>query len=617
MKTFAEKPAQTATTRAPSGEHAAPPAPHPGLMEGPHERWTAQLQAMLNGGPRVAGLARTAEMLNQRPAGAVVQRAIKINPNFWYTDPRDIADALRREVDPVLLRKVQSMGRDGLTHPFDDWDQALEYAATLPDPGELVPVVEESRAEAGLGIHEAEEEKSPGVERASALSSLEGMGTMADLLHALSADVHRYMAPTGPESYDRVKKDYARVKKDVDRFNGILVDLAKTELWRGPFNVTVMVGDLKGFGDVTAGAKLARALKAFFGTIAEWRDVNVRLYLDKVANLQGPKDKKELESTIRTAKGVLGGANVGLENVDELAPLDKGIPSVSFAYPATNLANADFYVSQYGHDPFAPEESRYGSGPGFGALGVLPVPPEQRDAAVERGKKSEEGVLRTIDGLKGEFGLDSIHFGYFSIYKDRPKQFARNVVEHSPGTKIGVVLSRPQDEPGGIAASLAGMNCTVRTVSVARDGTRTNGAITPAQGGGKSPPVAKQVCLIILADGVEHPDMLALYYASDAPVGATGDQSFLEAYTMRGLKNKAGYRKPGTVPDIEYDVSEQQKGLYSQMTELAANQYLPKKDAPLGLKPIDVDREVHEVMMQKDLLFPIVMLINSTLQNAK
>lgn len=534
-----------------------------------------------------------------RPGSAVAQRAIKIRPNSWYTDPQDIAAALPRVLAPSLIAKLQSLGRDGLTHSFADWAEAIEYAAALPDPEPL---------------------------------SLEEMESMGDLLGRLNVDVQRYMAPTGIKGFDKVKGHVAQ-------FNEILSDLARTPLWKQPFSVTIAVGDLKGLGDITAGAKLAVALKSFFHTIREWRDVHVRLYLDKAANLREKIDKKltkksleELDKegelkdfleTIRTARGVLAGSGVELQDVDTPVELDEQTRSVSFAYPATNVAGVDFTVSQYGYDQFARNQDQYGSGPGFGTLGVVPLTPEQVRLARERAS-TLEGVPGTISRLKAEYSLASMHFGYFSIYEDRPKQFAQNVVDTSAANRIGIVLARPAGKLSAIVGSLAGRGWDVQTVFVAKNGAVKKGDLAQA-GGPKSKKTSKEssqvpaklVCLVVLPDRVEHRDMLGLYYGSDAPVGATGDQSFVEAYTLRGRRNQEGYTKPTDDPDIWYDVSEQQRPLFAQMQELEEGQYRWGKQGQEGLKKVDVKPQLLALMKEKNLLFSIVMLINSTLQQER
>jgi hypothetical protein len=125
----------------------------------------------------------------------------------------------------------------------------------------------------------------------------------------------------------------------------------------------------------------------------------------------------------------------------------------------------------------------------------------------------------------------------------------------------------------------------------------------------------KKIVLIEFAQGVPHENMLSLYYGSDAPVGATGDQSFMEAYAMRSRKNKNSPRNTNeATPDIWYDVAEQQRNFKRNLEEVENKEINLTKQAQPGLKEIKINDEVDKVLKQKKLLFPIVMLINEALQ---
>lgn len=435
---------------------------------------------------------------------------------------------------------------------------------------------------------------------------------MTDALGRLGVDLERYEVPD--------KVGGKKVEKSVQRFNQILQELGAVRPYKQPFAVTIVVGDLKGNGDVAAGAKLAAALKRFYAGIEEWRDVSVRLYLAKVKNLE--KQPEEADKVKALARSLMADSGAVLEH--DVGEEALQVPEVSFAYPVGGVGG-DFTVTQYGHDQLARTKGVYGSGPGFGALGVLPVSPQQQKAAVVNAAEGESPVMKRVKTLQDELGLESIHFGYFSIYDERPKEFAKKAVEASPGNAVGVVFAKSADRLDSMSASLVADGHTVKTVELNRDYEVAKESDwvepKPKKESKKKPPKGKvepekpkkRVCLIDFPFGVPNLDMLSLYYASEAPVGATGDQSFIEAYTMRGLKNEQVGKKEKPTPDVLYDVTPQQTGLYRQLGELSGKTLDPDKGVQQGLKPIHVDEAVQEAIATKNLLYPIVMLINKTL----
>jgi hypothetical protein len=120
----------------------------------------------------------------------------------------------------------------------------------------------------------------------------------------------------------------------------------------------------------------------------------------------------------------------------------------------------------------------------------------------------------------------------------------------------------------------------------------------------------KNILLIEFPNGVTSQDMLSLYYGSNAPVGATGDQSFMEAYTMRSQRDSSSTTS-GT--DIWYDVSIHQRQLSHQLTELEEKTVNPDGRGQPGLRSVRIHPNVVQAIRNKNLLYPITMLVDHSL----
>jgi hypothetical protein len=443
--------------------------------------------------------------------------------------------------------------------------------------------------------------------------------TMGELLMLDGVSVEDYLAPT------RIK---GAAKKDmpdkIGKFNAILDQMFAEPIHSKPFTVRIRVGDLKGFGDVTAGAKLAKELKNFYDRFKGWKDVTLQLYLHKVEMLRENEDRKSakkrdedsklIEKLKAMVERIIGEAHVQLVNFEE-APTEA---DVTVSYPAHNI-DGDVEVQQYGYRQLS-SESPFGSGPGFGALGVLSIDPQLQDQAVALADDPADSVnLRIVEGLCRAYKVRQTHFAYFSTY-EHSKDFARAVCTKGLAGPTAMVFARSAESLDRVAASLRSMGTVGNILKIDVVGESFN-IVEHAR-----PKVAglPLVLLINFSDGVQNVEMLSLYYQSTGLVGATGDQSFMEAYAMRRLRHRHNEKDADNLeedavaerePDILYDVTEQQTSLLRQINEIKQGEYL-FATAPLGLKYIHVSDSLSDVLDSKLLLYPMVMLINKAL-NAK
>lgn len=478
----------------------------------------------------------------------------------------------------------------------------------------------------------------------------EGIDTMGALLDQLKMPISKYRIP------DDARAAVPEDKEKIAEFNKRLDQLAEKAPFNGSFTVAVETRDLPGSGDYMAAAKFARALAEFYSLIEEWKDVTVRL---SVGRLDGDAPETHKDSVRREVRGVLGESGASLyEGNGERA-------DVTIGYPVGGGVDQDFTVAQYGFNQFgSPEFNEFGSGPGFGSLGVLPVPDRDRQDAItaaENAKKPREDgvppttVMAALNDLEVKHDLAGFHFAYYSTF-DRPvKPFVTEIVDsidnrpESAGPiekpNVGIAVSKPakglesaaaavRAKPGWqvVHYSISRNESTIETKSVnpsARAGAqgggkkvsnkerkraKSKGAPATATTGGEAAAssaaagVEHVLVLVEFPEGVRSNEMLSLYYSSLDPAGATGDQSFIEAYQMMA---------PNT--HIRYDVAEHQRKLARHIEELNAydegtdrSVMTKNKEAQRGVRSVPVDPG--RKLVQKNLLHPMLLLINEKLQ---
>lgn len=533
-------------------------------------------------------------------------------------------------------------------------------------------------------ITEVPDEKKGGREINRQAENMEAM--LAGTVHALE----KYTIPESLIPKPSAASEAMALRQRMFDFNTALLTMARTAFFKKAFTLTINVGDLDGFGDIAAAAKLATELSAFYRSIEHWREVNLRLYLIKLDKLgekalaekekeskkaaapaaaaggrsgrlkkevkgkkekapEAPAPKKEsAEEQINKARAMalslLAGAPVTLQDA---SPVEG--PQVEFAYPADNVGGVDFTIAQYGYQQYGvPDASMYGSGPAPGSLGILPVPEDRQAMAESRAMNPAEGSLMyAVQHYKRTHGIQRFHFAYFSVYNQRPRDFVQAVVK-APGTKIAVAISRSADDLQHVANGLIDQGCSVVLTMMSKTGEITGNSHFPtrvikSKKAAEPPYKGKEVWLLDLAQGVDNLDMLSLYFTSDAPVGATGDQSFMEAYMMRIRRNRAvrpaaggmgstsvtstairsspavssssssSSSASGGTDDILYDVTAQQGPLYQQLGQMEGS--TANRGGERGLRPIKVFDHIAAGMTEKRLLFPVVMLINQALQD--
>lgn len=98
--------------------------------------------------------------------------------------------------------------------------------------------------------------------------------TMEDIAKNHGYSMEKYKAIPDPKKQDIV-----------DKFNGRLQEISSLSPVEGPFTVYIVVGELGGFGDISAGAKLAVALDRFYRQYKKWEGVKVQLKLVKLERL--------------------------------------------------------------------------------------------------------------------------------------------------------------------------------------------------------------------------------------------------------------------------------------------------------------------------------------------
>ena len=455
-----------------------------------------------------------------------------------------------------------------------------------------------------------------GMVQRSPQKTLDQHNTMGELLTSEEVSLDSYLAPLGKKK--DLKGDNKIIIDKIPAFNEMLEALAKEEIYKKPFTVTINVGDLEGYGDISAGAKLAKKLKQFVSQFEEWKNVTVKLYLNKIDNLKGKDEQiKRIKDLV---KGIIGDSGVHVKDSNEELVKNE----VQIAYPAHN-EGGDQVIAQYGFNQMdsneiLPDEikqtNNLGSGPGFGGLGVLSIDDETKQKAkkrVENPVPEESKNLDTLQKFLKTSKIQKTHFAYYSINKDKPKVFATNIckvnVDRIENTAF--VYAKSQDNLETIANAIKpilGQRIKeIKTVEI-KDGKITEEK-THTEGTGNL-----IILLVDFPEGVQNIDMLSLYYKSDDVVGATGDQSFLEAYEMRRMKNEDNPKQATSLPslpDIYYDVQEHQIGLHKQILELEEGKY--RNQGSPRMVEINVNDNVSNVMDKKLLQYPIIMLINKLL----
>lgn len=429
----------------------------------------------------------------------------------------------------------------------------------------------------------------------------------------------------------------------VTAFNAMLERIAQNKVWSGPFTVHIVVGDLKGFGDITAGAKLAAELSAFYKEHEAWRDASVKLILMKLNMLKGVKGKEaEAESIRGITRSIL--ADSGAELLEEGSG-DAELPEVSLGYPTHNVAQVDMIIQQYGYEQYGngTEYPTYGSGPGYGSLGTILPSQVQIANAIAIAEGAAEGgegpYMQVFRDFCGHEGIRKIHFSYYSIYGEHYKEFVRMMSKSEGGILSGtafVFAGVQHDELRALADSLAaGMNLKsgsgVRIIGVTLTSKGIGGTETLYPRKGKESVSKKKsgqkqaaagaepdrqeaegpaVYLVCMDGRLSQPEMMAMYYASTGEVGATGDQSFIEAYTMRREKIRRGHSDESRT--VLYGVPAQQTKLYGQLLEIKDRQHRFALETQ-GVKRIEGDPSLDAMLDNKPLLMPVVMLINDIL----
>lgn len=428
----------------------------------------------------------------------------------------------------------------------------------------------------------------------------------------------------------------------VTAFNAMLEKIEQNNVWSGPFIVHIVVGDLKGFGDITAGAKLAAELSAFYKKYKVWQGVSVKLILMKLDMLRGVKGKEAEAEKIRDITGsILTGS--GAELLEGYRG-DADLPVVSLGYPAHNVAKVDMIIQQYGYEQYGDgtEYPTYGSGPGYGSLGTILPSQVQIAKAVAIAEGTAEGgegpYMQVFRDFCGHAGIRKIHFSYYSIYGEHYKEFVRIMSKSEggilPGTAF-VFAGAAYDELKSLADSLAtgmslksGSGVRIIGVTLTSEGIGRIETLYPRKGkesaskkkGKKQASAAVEsdrpeaeglaVYLVCMDGRLSQPEMMAMYYASTGEVGATGDQSFIEAYTMRREKIRRGHSDESRT--VLYGVPEQQTKLYGQLLEIKDRQHRFAVETQ-GVKRIEGDPSLDAMLDSKPLLMPVVMLINDIL----
>ena len=470
---------------------------------------------------------------------------------------------------------------------------------------------------------------------------------MNDLLERESVSLDRYLVPENLKMPGKkVREEQKQELRDkVAAFNGMLHRIAGKKIRGGPFAVHIVVGDLKGFGDITAGAKLAAELSVFYQKYPEWEGVSVKLILHKIRNLSGlGGSDEEIANIQRIAEGIIGGSGAELSEADD----EGGNPLIRLGYPAHNVGGVDLTIQQYGYAQYGDDRQRtYGSGPGYGSLGTLvPSGPqiEQAVAMAEGTASPKTGETSYVDILRGfcdSKDIGEIHFAYYSIYGEDYKKFVRMMSQREMGilpNTAFVFAGRSLDDLKPLADSSVSLMSMERKAKIriigasrTRKGESKIVQLYPKMGnkseakgkkGRKKAPVAAEsdqqgaegavTLYMICFDGrLTQQEMMAMYYYSTGEVGATGDQSFIEAYTMRREKaKKAGTREESRA--VLYGIPEQQTKLYGQLLEIGDEQHRFAAEQP-GFQKIEGNENLDAMLDEKPLLMPVVMLINEML----
>lgn len=114
----------------------------------------------------------------------------------------------------------------------------------------------------------------------------ESLKSMKEVLKGESISLDSYLVPKDMlVSVNKVTKlQKESLMKSILAFNGMLCRIAEGDVRMGPFTVYIIVGNLKGFGDITAEAKLAAELSLFYQNHTDFRAVSVKLILIKIRN---------------------------------------------------------------------------------------------------------------------------------------------------------------------------------------------------------------------------------------------------------------------------------------------------------------------------------------------
>lgn len=578
--------------------------------DGPHPM-SATILAALSHTPAALGLRQASERLNAMPRVAALQRmAARVQPSGagdgvvqakWARQPdteQVFVDADTMQTYNAATRMLTIGGASSQEARTLDEAEAeallIRILAAIHAEEAMVEPDARARDNANGSIRSVANDDGGQVEQpAPALMSPK---TIQDFLETRKARIDDYMAP------DVVKPPKGKTPKvkqgEVNAFNAKLAKLAGMDIAVGPFVVTIVVGDLQGSGDVMAGAKLAKELQALYAAYEPWR--NVAVYLDLLKDVD--------EATLNQVRKVAGAA-VGIGDGDSASHEGE---RVTVSYPAHN-APGDFKVQQYGYQRLGDAHAGYGSGPGFGSLGVLSPDRETIETAVAQANDpSTSPNLSAILGLLGGYGVEETSFAYFSKYSAPVKEFAKKAAANSDKQTIGIVISRSAAPIEQVATGLLSVDNIVlvevveidtsekapkvgATKSLLRPVGKKKGAAVPDPAGGR------KIVLVNLPHGIQNSEVMSMYHASDGLVGATGDQSFMEAYRMRSLKKDPG--------KILYDVQEQQIPLMTHIGELESGFY-SSGDAQRGLKEVAVNPKVMSAIDSKPLVVPMVLLIN-------
>lgn len=474
----------------------------------------------------------------------------------------------------------------------------------------------------------------------------ETLPDMNDLLERESVSLDRYLVPENLKMPGKKvrEKQKQELRGKVAAFNDMLHRIAGKKIRGGPFAVHIVVGDLKGFGDITAGAKLAAELSLFYQKYPEWEGVSIKLILHKIRNLSGlERSTEEIANIQRIAEGIIGGSGAELSEADD----EGGIPLIKLGYPAHNVGGVDLTIQQYGYAQYGDDRQRtYGSGPGYGSLGtIVPSGPQIEQAvAMAEGTTSleaEESYMDILRGFCDSRDIGEIHFAYYSIYGEDYKKFVRMMSQREMGILPNTAfvfaglslykLKSLADSSVSFMNMERKANIRIIGASLTRKGEIKIEQLYPRMGnkseakgkkGRKKAPVAAEAdqqgaegavtLYMICFDGrLTQQEMMAMYYYSTGEVGATGDQSFIEAYTMRREKaKKVGAREESRA--VLYGIPEQQTKLYGQLLEIGDEQHRFAAEQP-GFQRIEGNENLDAMLDEKPLLMPVVMLINEML----